>query len=142
MSAGNVVMSRDEDHGPDAASGEGREAEIQGDEARPVELVRRARRPDLAVKIAKGSKALEEGGRRAGPPPPGIITVGGVDEAKAYVPAMPLAVGAKPAAADSQRVRIADPRRAQTVQLNQRDIDAARRRADQVEQELEGIGAL
>lgn len=93
----------------------------------------RAERPNVAAKIAKVSQELKQDVRP--PPPPAVIAVGGVNEAKAYVPAIVPSEQASPEE-DSQRVRVVDPREVRTEQLDRRALLEASRRADAAEKAL------
>jgi hypothetical protein len=113
--------------------GGGGAVELWEEAEHPKEPARRVERPDVAAKIAKVSEELKQDVRP--PPPPAMITVGGVNEAKAYVPAIVPSEQPSPKE-DSQRVRIVDPRQAQTEQLDREALLEASRRAEAAEKAL------
>lgn len=132
--AGSVVSSRDEDRGEEVGGGDaGAPSPAAGADESAVKEARRARALAVKQKLANVSKALAAEWE---PPPPTAILSSGLDEAKAYVPATRPREASTPAVlVESRRVELVDPRDIETVTLDQRTLEAARRRADEMERE-------
>lgn len=130
--AGRVVSSRDEDRGKDGEGGDVNASPptaSAGDSS--AKSARAARALALKQKLRDVSQQLAT---QWEPPPPTAILSSGLDEAKAYVPATRPREASLPAEPwDRERVRLVDPRTVETITLDKRTLEAARRRADAME---------